>query len=57
MAEDNNLEASVSTRCSEELKQQLEQLADADKRPLSNYVRLVLEQHVEEAAKQKKIAA
>lgn len=53
MAEDTNFDTSVTTRCSEEFKEELERLAAADKRPLSNYVRLILEKHVEELSKKK----
>jgi predicted DNA-binding protein len=56
MAEDTSFDSSVSTRCSEEFKQELERLAAAEKRPLSNYVRLILEKHVEELSKSKKAA-
>ncbi len=56
MAEDNGFDASVSTRCTEELKQSLEQLADAEKRTLANYVRLVLEKHVEDSKPKTKSA-
>lgn len=51
MAEDTNFEASVSTRCTEDLKRELERLADEESRTVANYVRLVLERHVEEVKK------
>jgi predicted DNA-binding protein len=58
MADRDNYKAPVSTRCTEELRGKLEQLASADSRPLAQYVRLVLEKHVEEvSAKPKKKAA
>jgi predicted DNA-binding protein len=58
MADREKIKAPISTRCTEELREQLEQLASADSRPLAQYVRLVLEKHVEEvSAKPKKKAA
>lgn len=38
---------SIGLRISEELKQQLQRLADQEGRSLSNYVNLVLTKHVE----------
>ena len=41
------LEATISARVSVTVKEALERLAAVDKRSLANYVRLVLEDHVE----------
>lgn len=59
MADKDNFTAPISTRCTEDLRDKLEELANSDSRPLASYVRLVLEKHVEEAAaaKLKKKAA
>ena len=51
MDEKSNYTAPVSTRTTEETREKLEKLASDDSRPLAQYVRLVLERHVEEAAK------
>jgi predicted DNA-binding protein len=49
MAEKEQFTSPISTRCTEDLRDKLEQLAADDSRPLASYVRLVLEKHVEEA--------
>lgn len=41
------LEATISARTSVPVKEALERLAGIEKRSLANYVRLVLEEHVE----------
>jgi len=46
MERQENFSELVSVRISRDLRDQLEQLAKADLRPLANYIRLVLEQHV-----------
>jgi predicted DNA-binding protein len=38
---------SVNIRMTDELRQELQRLADVNKRTLSDYVRLVLEEHAE----------
>jgi len=55
---------SVNIRMTDELRGELQRLADANKRTLSDYVRLVLEEHAEvkrereeDAAKRKRPAA
>jgi len=45
--EEENFTASISTRCTVGLRQSLERLAAREKRPLANYIRIVLEKHVE----------
>lgn len=59
MAEKEQFTAPISTRCTEDLRDELERLAAADSRPLASYVRLVLEKHVKDSAddKSKKKAA
>ena len=54
---------SVNIRMTDELRGDLQRLADANKRTLSDYVRLLLEEHVEiqkeqeePSAKRKKVA-
>jgi len=55
---------SVNIRMTDELRGELQRLADANKRKLSDYVRIVLEEHAEvkrereeDAAKRKRPAA
>jgi predicted transcriptional regulator len=55
---------SVNIRMTDELRGELQRLADANKRTLSDYVRIVLEEHAEvkrereeDAAKRKRPAA
>ena len=55
---------SVNIRMTDELRGELQRLADANKRTLSDYVRLVLEEHAdarrereEDAAKRKRPAS
>ena len=55
---------SVNIRMTDELRGELQRLADANKRTLSDYVRLILEEHAEvkrereeDAAKRKRPAA
>jgi predicted DNA-binding protein len=56
---------SVNVRLTEELREELQRLAEASKRTLSDYIRLLLEEHVEtqkdtrpaEAGKQPKRAS
>lgn len=50
MADKDNFTAPISTRCTKELRDKLEKLATADNRPLAQYVRLVIEKHVEEVS-------
>jgi predicted DNA-binding protein len=40
--------ASVNVRMTEEMRASLQQLADANKRTLSDYIRLLLEEHIEQ---------
>jgi predicted DNA-binding protein len=49
MEDQQNFNSSISTRCSDQLRESLEKLATADKRPLANYIRIVLEDHIREA--------
>jgi predicted DNA-binding protein len=48
MERQDNFTEQIATRVSRDLRERLEALAAADKRPLANYIRLVLEQHVAE---------
>jgi predicted DNA-binding protein len=50
MDEQPNFNSSISTRCTNELRETYERLAAKDQRPLANYVRLVLEKHAREEA-------
>ena len=49
MEDQENLARPMSIRCTVELRDSLEQLARKDQRPLSNYVRKILEDHVRDA--------
>ena len=51
--QDNKTET-IITRVSEDLKAELQKMADMDNRKLSDYVRLVLIKHVQETSKKKK---
>jgi hypothetical protein len=42
------LESVVQLRLSEDLRSELQRLADADSRPLSQYIRLLLYRHVQD---------
>ena len=44
----------LSVRISSDAWKRLKEMADAEKRTVSNYVRIVLEQHVEKLAKARK---
>ena len=46
MEEQQNFAAQIALRCTEDLRDSLEKLANSDHRPLANYIRLVLENHV-----------
>lgn len=46
----DNYTAPISIRCTEGTREKLEKLAANDNRPLAQYVRLVLERHVEGAS-------
>jgi predicted DNA-binding protein len=48
---------SVNIRMTEELREDLQRLADANKRTLSDYVRLLLEEHVEAQKEQDEVGA
>lgn len=48
---------SVNVRMTEELRDQLQKLADANRRTLSDYIRLLLEEHVEAHREQAEGAA
>jgi len=53
--ENDPLNASIFVRCAEPTREALAQLANADRRSLSNYVRAILERHVaSEAMRQQK---
>ncbi len=43
----------ISFRIKEEIKEQLERLAKADKRSLSQYIELALEAHIEQRKKER----
>jgi len=47
----------LTIRCEPDLKFALEQLANGDKRTLSNYVGLVLDHHVDKVSKKSRRAA
>jgi hypothetical protein len=49
--------AVISIRVLPELKQSLEQLAKADRRPLASYLELVLEQHVTQSGARNRAAS
>jgi hypothetical protein len=54
MSQEEQRSAALSFRITPSLKAALEQLAKADRRPLSNYLELVLEAHVEQKRKEGK---
>lgn len=52
MADEKEIKTvSINFRIEESTKEDLEKLADADSRTLSNYIRVLLEKHVEKTKK------
>ena len=53
----NEERPTISVAANADLKQDLERLAEADKRTLSSYVRLILEDHVDKSKRKPKSLA
>lgn len=45
-----SLQAFIGIKCEQDLKEQLERLAEQENRKLSDYVRLILKQHIHESS-------